>query len=280
MMPTGLSGVVASFQLLIRCLTLLAEKTDARGNRSWGALIYSCSKLFQSLISRITPCLTAIMSPPAASPTTTRRGPPQRETNQAGGPHIAILAQLFHTLLAALEPIQQPSPSPVRAPLAQLLEAVTYLVLASVGDALYVLHTGHGRPATIREEIALDALVRRGGARARIDEAELQELWRAVKAVLAVTRGFQAAREGGAHAGRRGDGMLALDLQKRLERTLVTCIWSNDPGDEMEDVLRRPVFKGRMPNLPKGYVMQDSQDWFFGEMFSLIGWGMLMRRDE
>jgi hypothetical protein len=203
---------------------------------------------------------------------------------------MAILTQLFLALLATLEPAHQgSSPQPAQQ---QLLDAVTYLTIAAVGDAVYVLSFGHARPATIREEVALDARVRETPSeRARVNAVELRCLWRMVRQVLAVAKAFQVARgavdaRGLARrtvaAGRASGGKLSLDVRKRLERTLVRCIWREDQGDEMEDVLERPVFKGRLPRLPRGYVLEDteSQYWFFGEMFSLIGWGMLKKRDD
>jgi hypothetical protein len=282
-MPNELTAVVRSFQLLVRCLTLLAGKTDPRSRISWGVVIYSCSKLFHSLLARITPSLTRIMtSPPAA------RARQPHEKIPIRGLHTAVLTQLFLALIASLGPHGNGAPPPVQQ---QLLDAATYLVLATVGDAIYVLSFGHARPATVREEIALDACVREAPEeRATVDAAELRGLWRVVKKLLAVTRGFQAAKSAAARgrvwkrpaAGRNIGGTLTLDVRKRLERTLIRCIWSEDEGDEMEDVLEWPVFKGRMPRLPKGYVLQDTENhgWFFGEMFSLIGWGMLKKRDD
>jgi hypothetical protein len=278
-MPNELSAVVRVFQLLIRCLTLLEGKAD-HTRIGWGAVTYSCAKLFQTLLARITPSLTTITtSPPAARTRLVHEMKPTR------GPHTAILTQLLLALLATLEPRGPPIPAQQK-----LLDSVTYLVLAAVGDAIYVLSFGHARPATIEEEVALDARVREAPSeRATVDAVELRCLWSVVKQLLAVTLKFQAAKSvaaggqtGRSAAARRVGGKLALDVRTRLERTLIRCIWSEDPGDEMEDVLEKPVFKGRLPRQPRGYVLQDteSQDWFFGEMFSLIGWGMLKKRDD
>ena len=252
-MPNGLLAVVRSFQLLVRCLTLLAGKTDPCTRITWGAVIYSCSKLFQTLLARITPSLTTIMtSPPAA------RARQTHEKNPTKGPHTAILTQLLLGLLAAIGPHGGGAPPPAQQ---QLLDAATYLVLAAVGDAVYVLSFGHARPETIGEEVALDARVREApGERAQVDAAELRCLWRAVKQLLAVTQRFQAARSAAATgktgrseaAGRSVGGKLALDVRKRLERTLIRCIWSEDQGDEMEDVLERPVFTGEVALIAEG----------------------------
>lgn len=266
--PNGLSGVVRSFQILIRCLSLAAGKTEPQTKSRWGAVIYSCSKLFEKLIFRITPSLTAIASLEAAA---------LQPCGNTGGSHTSVLTQLFIALLNALEPNN--------APHARLLDAITYLALSAIGDALYVLTSGHGRPASIREEIMLDkaALDAPASERVRIVQAELANLWRLLKQILAVTLAFQRAKSPQAETGKaagRSVGKLSLDVRKRLERTLVRCIWRDDPGDEMEDVLQRPVFKGPLPKLPKGYVLQDTEDWFVGEMFTLLGWKMLKRNGD
>jgi hypothetical protein len=74
-------------------------------------------------------------------------------------------------------------------------------------------------------------------------------------------------------------GRLSSLAKDRLQRTLVTCMYGNDPNDEFLDVLTKPMPSMRIGNLQNVAKVDDKdvEQWYKEEVWRLVGWDIMAR---
>lgn len=83
----------------------------------------------------------------------------------------------------------------------------------------------------------------------------------------------------GTHLPRLPKISLSAQARDMLQRTLITCMFGEEPHDEFAEVLRMPATLGPMPNMPR-IKEEDPTDWFRGEVWRLVGWDLLSRETK
>jgi hypothetical protein len=174
----------------------------------------------------------------------------------------------------------------------QIFEGITFLVLQRSGSLLYSLNFGHDRGPSLEQEIEDDQATFAVGDIRDTDAAksaslEAKYLFKVLKKVMTLAPQFYCAqsstvtgrtRSGSLGAKRFPPSKLPLDAKRKLQETLLTCIWNEKRGHaDITECLTVPVLNGPLPALSKGYTLAKSQSWFTAELWKLIGWEILGR---
>jgi hypothetical protein len=205
---------------------------------------------------------------------------------------MLCLSNLFLELLTCLSPT---CPAHLN-----LFEAIAFVVIDRSAELLYNIEFGHARAASISDELKMDestigatppASPSRQSQNQEIGLAceEAKYIFPVLKRIIAMAQLFYQSPEeaskrnptkpaGASRSKTTGQNYnpktaakLSIHVREKLQRTLIDCIWDeHDEGNEFEDSLRKPIFHGPLPQLPKG--CNEGPSWFKGEMWKLLGW--------
>ncbi|KAF2397909.1 hypothetical protein EJ06DRAFT_142893 [Trichodelitschia bisporula] len=284
MLPPLLRAAARVWTALLTGLSALAAGTTDAEKQAHGAVTHAYCQAFDSMLS-------TLMRSAAAQAEKGRKHPLP-----------SALTRLLLALLAALDP----------APLAghpALFEGILSLLLARVGDQLFVLTFGHARGRSVEEDIELGAAAVGGDepgaptgepktgetAEKSVANAKARALLplltralvRADAFLLPVAdgsdRNVKRGRTGKVQTGRlkqKGKGGLATVTRERVQRALVEAVFGEvngfggGLGDEFVERLRRPP----VVTLPAGQAVEEDGG-FLGEVWRLVGWECLGREE-
>lgn len=255
----------------------LAELSKVEGHlKAIGPLVYSCTTLYQTL-------LDVIMSATAKSQSKSKRSSKQKGTGMVKPKLLDTTAKLFLDLIDLWDTSSAGN--------FQLFEAVLYLVTERVGALVYIFNFSHEQPATIFEELEMDQLHHDPNfGEPTIRENALFEakyIHPIFKRLLILAPHFYQAKANHFPASAKPANTpgkkltlsrLPLDAKMKLQETLVKCIWNEERGHgQIMECLSKPVLKGNLPTLPRGHG--ENKNWFLDEVWKLVGWDVLKKRD-
>jgi hypothetical protein len=279
--PQFLRAFARSFGLITRGLSTLSGAVDDGSKSYIGAVCCACA----TLVNQFLRCMTTLSALGLERPGTSKRKSVAQRSQEK---FMCSLTGLFLELLGCL--------SPEEGGHFALFEGITYILLERCGSLLYTVEFGHTQPATIDEEIDRDQQtfgIDTQTCEASAAAEEARYLLPVVKRIMAMARLFyrqpgeptkpNASKGPGATRSKStvpnykslAATKLALHAKEKLQQTLIHCIWSeHDEANEFAECLRKPVFQGSLPQIPKGSC-DDDPFWFRTEMWRLVGWEIL-----
>jgi hypothetical protein len=270
-----------AFGLVLYYVTQLPR--SQQNTKSFGTVVYKCVGVFNQILENITAICRKVMLPDAfASRRTDLLSPRVRDRC------LSLLTKVFLDLIRFWN-----ASSPLHF---QLFEGVAFVVIERCGTLLYTLTFGHERTSNLEAEIEADQKALNSDDEAQNEtvknaSTEAKYLFMLLKRIMAIAPKFCGARSSDGNgiskatpttSIRLAMARLPLDAKRRLQETLIQCIW-NEKKDysDITDCLSKPVLHAPLPTLPKGHAATlENQSWFILEMWKLIGWDVLGRHNS
>ena len=259
-------------------------------------VVYECVVMFKKIFETITESARQTMAKRLASQKikAKAKGNPRREpTLEKASDPPRTIAQFVRAIIAYLD-----KSDPLHR---DIFEGFLFILLERVGKRLYYCTFGRERSATIAGDIKLplhgdhpDVIAREEvkSQAARLEVRSLVEIleraiglapyhintWPSVAPPTTrrqnTTRLARSLTLKTLPPGSKAP--LSAQARDRLQRTLIACMFGQEDGDDFSEVLRMPARLGTLPAVKK-MDEKDTNEWFEGEVWRLVGWGLLGR---
>ncbi|KAH7132568.1 hypothetical protein B0J11DRAFT_428381 [Dendryphion nanum] len=254
------------------------------------AVIYECVNMCDVILNSIAQIsrLIAAERSRSESQDNSRKASPKgslRRNNPLGA--LTHLLYDFISFLDKNDPFQR-----------EIFEGWLYVLLKRVGDRLYHFTFGHSRSKMIEDDIihTLSTPDKNFDQRDKVtDDLAMKYEVRSIITVLKRAMALAPHHLNPRPANPKASGLvravnnknlptpsripLIVEVQEKLQRTLVTSMFGEEDDDEFSNVLRRPVKSGRVQKEPV-VEEKDLKSWFEKEVWTLVGWDLLSREDE
>jgi hypothetical protein len=252
---------INSFALALDILTEipLCHKDDV----DLGGVLYGCTMLYLKILNALS--YVSLHGNLASTDT------PTASSKSSTTPRNGLLISLKNLAIDLLRYLDLQSPIHFR-----IFEGFEYLIIERTGDLIYQTSFNHPRTGSIDLEIEADQATfgsQDQNAYTKATTKEAKQILPILKEILILAPQFYSI-----HSTERklylSRSSLSRDEKRRLQETLVRCVWNEDRGSKIMKPLLGPVSSTKASTEGVGKKV-DKEGSFVEEVWKLIGWEVL-----